>query len=130
MPDGRILDCRLGLLLSEIERNAYPDEAAAMDLDKISPAPSIWPSSEAVATHCNIRARGLSCVSGIAIEDLGGCFAEYMGIWLNGTQCGSSHRSLDDSADFSIGAVSPDLAQVAYGSDAPRYLRAIDVPMN
>jgi hypothetical protein len=130
MPDARVLDYRLNVLLSEIECNAYPDEAAEMKIDKISHTPVVWPSSEIVSTNNKIRTRALSYVTGVATEDLGEHICEYMGIGINGTQCGSSHRSLDDSSDFSMGAASSDLAQVAYGSDSPRYLRAIGVPMN
>ena len=130
MPDARILDHRLYRLLSEVESNAYPWEALGMETDTLLISLKIWPSSEIVSTNWKIRSCALSYVNGTSTDDLGEYLEEYMGIGISGSQCGSSHRSLDDGTDFSIGAASPALAQVAYGSDAPRYLRAIGVPMN
>ena len=47
------------------------------------------------------------------------------------TQCGTSHRSVKDGTDFGFGSGSAQLAHdVAYGTDAPRYLRALGVPIN
>lgn len=48
---------------------------------------------------------------------------------MNGTQCGVAHRSLDDRSDYSIGAASQELYQIAHGPESPRYLRALGVPM-
>jgi hypothetical protein len=56
--------------------------------------------------------------------------SEYSGVGLGANQCGSTHRSLNDGSDFSFGSASALLSQVAYGTDAPRFLRAIGVPMN
>jgi hypothetical protein len=129
MPDARVLDYRLSVILAEIERNAYPDEEVDMDAD-FSPSGANWPSTEEVSTNVEVRTRALSYIACASNDALEGQLCEYMGIGINGTQCAALHRSLDDGTDFSIGAASVDLAQVAYGSDAPRYLRAIGVPMN
>ena len=129
MPDARVLDHRLSNLLTELERNAYPDEAVDMDLDSTSSEHSSWPCSDDVSVNIRIRSKGAASVYGAAAES-DGIRCEYRGIGFNGTQCGASHRSLDDGTDFSIGAASVELSQVAYGPDAPRYLRSIGVPMN
>jgi hypothetical protein len=128
MPDSRVLDFRLSLLLSEIEQNVYPDEITDMDTG-FSPC-TVWPKSNIVSTNIDIRSRALSHVSGLAPDALEDDLSEYMGIGVSGNQCGAAHRSLDDGTDFSIGAASHHLSQVAYGPDAPRYLRAIGIPMN
>lgn len=142
MPDARILDYRLHLLFSEIERNAYPAETSDIDVcNKYVPS-SIWPKSDTVSTNCQVLSRALSLISDANIEAWGGYSNEYMGIGVNGTQCGlgtgdnksnsnnPAIRSLDDGTDYSIGAASPDLAQVANGVSSHRYNRAIGVPMN
>jgi hypothetical protein len=128
MPDSRVLDFRLSLLLSEIEQNVYRDEITGMDAG-FSPC-TVWPKSDIVSTNIDIRSRALSHVSGLAPDALEDHLSEYMGIGVSGNQCGAAHRSLDDGTDFSIGAASHHLSQVAYGPDAPRYLRAIGIPMN
>lgn len=52
------------------------------------------------------------------------------GIGLSSNQCGATHRSLDDGSDFAIGTASAELVQVTHGPDAPKYLRALGVPLN
>jgi hypothetical protein len=129
MPDARVLDCRLGLLLEEIERNLYTENVTDMDLDKKLRLSSIWPSSNMVKINCQVRAAALSLVSGVDTKDLSDhSLGEYMGIGINGSQCAASHRTLDDATDYCIGAASADLSDVSCTSS--RYVRAMGVPMN
>lgn len=127
MPDARILDVRLSNILSEIEQNAYSWEDSSTELDK-QPLVSHWPQSDIVSTNNNIKKRALMLVFGPPEESFDQF--EVLGIGIHGMQSGSSHRSLDDGSDYFLGSASYDLSQIAYGSDAPRYLRAICVPMN
>jgi hypothetical protein len=88
-----------------------------------------WEANGDVLTNREVRTKALSSLypsSGV----LNNLLSEYSGVGINGTQCGSAHRSLDDGTDFALGAASPELSHIAYGTDAPRYLRAIGVPMN
>jgi hypothetical protein len=130
MPDARVLDHRLNILLVEVERNAYPDEAYALEEDLKPLTPTSWLVSDEVAVNSRMLSKAISYVLGESSEYHEEQRSEYKGIGINGSQCGVSHRSLDDGTDFSVGAASAELAQVAYGSEAPRYLRAIGVPMN
>jgi hypothetical protein len=128
MPDARVLRCRLDVLIKEVERNLYEDDTTSMKLEEKLRFCKIWPCSKVVATNCEIRARALSVVSGKELEDLNDHpMGEYLGIGISGNQCAASHRTLDDGTDFSIGAASPDVAQV--GCATSRYVRAIGVPM-
>ena len=129
MPDGRVLDHRLIMTLSEIERNMYPEETSSeteIDID-VERNGSYWPSTGVVSTNRAVKER-ISCLV------FGPLQAEYTfegeGIGLPGMQSGSTHRTLDDGSDYFIGSANHDLSQIAYGSDAPRFLRAIGVPMN
>ena len=128
MPDARVLDHRLNHLLDELERNAYPNETVSTQLNSETCDPSNWPCKEDVSANMRIRSKGITFIYGVA-ADKEDFRCEYEGIGFNGTQCGASHRSLDDGTDFSIGAASVELSQVAYGPEAPRYLRSIGVPM-
>ena len=129
MPDARILDHRLMYILSEVERHAYPEEASDMELDDPQPPTGLWPRSDTVSVNNIIKNRVKSLVFGASAEQ-GSHDFELMGIGIHGMQSGSSHRSLDDGSDYFVGSANLDLAQIAYGADAPRYLRAIGVPMN
>jgi len=127
MPDGRVLDHRLIRTLSEIERHMYPDEdSPEMDADAERNT-SLWPCTEAVSTNRAMKQVFSSRVFGPVECD--NTF-EGLGIGLHGIQSGSTHRTLDDGSDFVIGSANHDLSQIAYGPDAPRFLRAIGVPMN
>ena len=125
MPDSRVLDRRLMELLNELESSLDH-----VDKDyQILEAGHRWEAKEDVLINGRIRKNALSNLyeSNHILRQF---LSEYSGVGINGTQCGSSHRSLDDGADYSIGAATSDLSHVAYGTDAPRYLRAIGVPMN
>jgi hypothetical protein len=125
MPDARILDYRLHYILSEVERKAYPEEGTDIEADSPIVSNKLWPSSEIVSINNSIKNRASLRVFGDAAERF-----EVMGIGIHGMQAGSTHRTLDDGSDYFIGSANYDLSQIAYGSDAPRYLRAIGVPMN
>lgn len=127
MPDARVLDFRLKLLLVEIERN-YPDsgdEALSFELT----TPKSWPASKTVLLNQRMRDSSARYLLESNLKQTSDQVIEYAGIGLNGTQCGVSHRTIDDRTDYSIGAASPDLYQVAHGPESPRYLRALGVPM-
>jgi len=100
-----------------------------MEHDRLEPTDD-WPKSEIVAVNNDIKKRASSIVFGSTQLTLAGQEFELLGIGIHGMQSGSSHRSLDDGSDYFIGSANFDLSQIAYGSDAPRYLRAICVPMN
>jgi hypothetical protein len=129
MPDARILDFRLQFLVSEIERLFSAEDGNNLDIGDTMSSPKVWPASEIVSTNLVMRDRVLR--NAIWNNDVGlsDQVKEYAGIGVNGKQCGVNHRSLDDRSDFSVGAASSDLSQVANGPDAPRYLRAIGVPI-
>lgn len=127
MPDARVLDFRLNLLVTQIERNlsGRSEETVAFTYS----TPKVWPASEIVVLNQRMRDSmtnfALQANSKQSLDQT----IEYAGIGMNGTQCGVTHRTVDDRTDFSIGAASPDLHQVAHGPESPRYLRALGVPM-
>lgn len=127
MPDGRVLDFRLNLLLSEIERR-YPDHTEGDQLDFNFSSPKVWSTSDTVLTNQQMR-DSVRLSLGSTQSQISDQVIEYAGIGLNGTQCGVTHRTVDDRTDYSIGAASSDLYQVAHGPESPRYLRALGVPM-
>lgn len=122
MPDARVLDHRLLLILKEMEYLEYGDEV----FDTDEPNPDLWRKTDDVLTNLQVRAQALARF----FNDPEDRINEYSGVGLGGNQCGTSHRTLNDGSDFAFGSASSLLSQVAYGTDAPRYLRAIGVPMN
>jgi hypothetical protein len=128
MPDGRVLDRHLFELLREIEANpAFSDNDCPVD-ESVTLGGEGWLARDDVQTAVAVRSAAILAVFG---EDaLRQHVQEYGGIGFCGTQCGATHRSLDDGTDYCVGAASADLAYVAYGTDSPRYLRAMGVPMN
>jgi hypothetical protein len=128
MPDARVLDFRLQCLIAEIE-SQYSEERNSVDRDTPHSSPSAWPASAIVSTNILMRDRALGGAIGGEEYGLSHHVKEYAGIGLHGRQCGVSHKSLDDRSDFSVGAATLDLAQVATGPESPRYLRAIGVPI-
>lgn len=129
MPDARVLDCRLKVLINQLERTMYEDGVTTTEVEEKALFSKIWPCSKVVATNCEVRSRAVSVVSGQELEDLiYHPIGEYLGIGISGHQCGASHRTLDDGTDFSTGAASPEVAHVAGATS--RYVRAIGVPMN
>ena len=124
MPDSRILDHRLIRVLKTIEETLYQGEGKS---DPEESNPDLWEKSDDILTNVQVRRQALSSFVGDDFEDF---LSEYSGVGLGGNQCGTVHRSLNDGTDFSYGSASAQLAQVAYGTDAPRFLRAIGVPMN
>lgn len=121
MPDARVLDRRLVRVLEAIEAVVYGDEQV-FNL----PHPHHWDRSSDVQTNLEVRDHVLTLFRRDSADAIG----EYMGVGLGASQCGTSHRSLNDGSDFSFGSASNQLSHVAYGTDAPRFLRAIGVPMN
>jgi hypothetical protein len=123
MPDARVLDHRLVYIMNEIEKFAYSEEKVAGAIDRSC---DHWVKSNDVQTMIDVRRTTLSRFAHDFVE----IEIENAGIGLGSTQCGSSHRTLNDGSDYGSGSASPELAQVAYGTDAPRFLRALGVPMN
>jgi hypothetical protein len=123
MPDARVLDHRLICVLNEIEAVAYAGEIPP---DADSRSHELWHKTNDVHTHIDARDHAFSQF----LSDFPDIKSEYSGIGLGSNQCGTSHRSLNDGSDFGFGSGSSQLAHVAYGTDAPRYLRALGVPMN
>lgn len=121
MPDARILDHRFIRLLKEIEKDPSSNDEAVASTES-----DLWKRPSDVVTHSQVRDRVLS----IFVDNASDVIDEYAGVGLSGNQCGISHRTLNDGSDFSFGSASSHLAQLAYGTDAPRYLRALAVPMN
>lgn len=122
MPDARVLDHRLTVVLHEIENKMFGEELP----DAEESNPDLWRKNDDVLTNIQVRRAGLA----LFVEDVEDRINEYSGVGLGGNQCGTSHRTLNDGSDFGFGSASPQLSQVAYGTDAPRYLRALGVPMN
>lgn len=121
MPDSRVLDYRLVRVLDEIERTTYGSA-----LDDIDTKCDLWRKSNDVLLSLEVRSAKLPTFDGDARDVID----EYAGVGLGGNQCGISHRTLNDGSDFSFGSASSQISQLAYGTDAPRYLRALGVPMN
>mmetsp|Transcript_17049 Transcript_17049/g.32360 ORF Transcript_17049/g.32360 Transcript_17049/m.32360 type:complete len:685 (+) Transcript_17049:2556-4610(+) len=119
MPDARLLDHRLLEILAAVEST---DSQAHPKFDD-----QAWQVGEETSMLYNLRRVVLLRFHG---ERLVYFLREYSGIGLAGAQCGTTHRSLNDGTDFAYGSASPPLSQVAYGTDAPRYLRALGIPMN
>jgi hypothetical protein len=122
MPDARVLDHRLLLILKELEYLEYGDEG----FDTEEPNPDLWPKKDEVLTNLQVRAEVLTRFFPDAEDRIN----EYSGVGLGSNQCGTAHRTLNDGSDFGFGSASSLLGQVAYGTDAPRYLRAVCVPVN
>ena len=116
MPDARLLDELLLRLVVSLESSQHTPHA-----DDNGASVVFEESTEAVA-HRQIL---LTSSNSLAIE----CDWE-KGIGLSSNQCGATHRSLDDGSDFAMGTASPELVQVTHGPDAPKYLRALGVPLN
>jgi len=128
MPDARVLDFRLKLLLFEIERRYSEKGKSELFMDDFA-TPKFWSRSDIVSTNQRMRDLSVRFLLGPTSKESSDQVIEYAGVGLNGTQCGVTHRTVDDRADYSIGAASPDLYQVAHGPESPRYLRALGVPM-
>lgn len=123
MPDARILNFRLRLLLTSIDKQHY-GEVFKCDNEKFFLSPKIWPSSREVETCWRMRE------ASPFREEAELLASEYSGIGIAGTQSGAFHRAIDDRSDFSIAAANADLNQVAHGPESARYLRALGVPMS
>jgi hypothetical protein len=122
MPDARVLDHRLLLILKELEYLEFGDEV----FDTEEPNPDLWRKKDEVLTNLQVRAEVLTRFFPDAEDRIN----EYSGVGLGSNQCGTAHRTLNDGSDFGFGSASSLLGQVAYGTDAPRYLRAVCVPVN
>ena len=120
MPDARVLDNRLLLLLSQIN-----EEVCHLNVSEAGFSNGLI--SETVAASAETRSEVFASAIGNDVHDW---INEFSGIGLGSYQCGTTHRTLNDGSDYGHGSASPQLAQVAYGTDAPRYLRQIGVPMN
>jgi hypothetical protein len=120
MPDSRVLDHRLLCLMKAIETSSEVCERGEI-------VECLWDKSEEVAANLKMRSKVFSVFMKDSAFDFVG---EYAGIGLGGNQCGTSHRTLNDGSDYSFGSASNQLAHVTYGTDAPRFLRALGVPLN
>jgi hypothetical protein len=128
MPDARILNFRLNCLLAGMDNQSHKHEVSE-SVKHAFVTPKYWPTSDVIATNFDMRNAFIPKHLGEAASHVASQVIEYAGIGMGGSQCGTSHRSLDDRADFSISPATPDLYQIAYGSDSARYLRALGVPM-
>ena len=128
MPDARILTFRLKLILAEIDGNLSND-VHELESENVLLSPKMWPASKEARTNQEIRDSVLPKALTSSCRDFSHQTIEYAGIGINASQCAVSHRTIDDRADYSIGAASIDLLQVAYGPESPRYLRGLGVPM-
>ena len=119
MPDARVLDHRLLQLLAEID--------TAPTVNGKSSSGSIWAGKDDVLVTIDVKKELFDRPSGVNYQNW---TDEFSGVGLGSYQSGTTHRSLNDGSDFGHGSATPMLAQIAYGTDAPRYLRQIGVPMN
>ena len=126
MPDARVLDNLLVQLIGHME-----GDLTLHDSDTVngSSYPE-WQSGKDAIMHEEARSRALSTVLGMTKKQVNDERCDFRGIGYNGAQCAAAHRSLDDGSDYFVGAASAELSHVSSGSDAPRYLRALGVPMN
>ncbi|KAL7580211.1 hypothetical protein ACA910_012958 [Epithemia clementina (nom. ined.)] len=120
MPDARILDYRLLALLRQIEEGYPHANGNKHEVDSRS-------KPQTIVINTEVRSEVLLSTIGTEFSEW---IHEFSGVGLGSYQCGTTHRTLNDGSDYSHGSASPQLAQVAYGTDAPRYLRQIGVPMN
>jgi hypothetical protein len=125
MPDARVLDHRLICVLDAIGNYAQRQQGLNHDMEDAMH--DLWTKSDDVSTNIRVRRDVLARFLGPDLDDM---LSEHSGIGLGSFQCGTTHRTLNDGSDFGYGSASPQLAQVAYGTDAPRFLRALGVPMN
>jgi hypothetical protein len=121
MPDARVLDYRLVRILDEMEKSCFGVEADDDDQNT-----NFWRQSAVVSTIIQLRSEVLP----VFHSDASYLIGEHAGIGLGGNQCGTSHRSLNDGSDYAFGSASHQISLLAYGTDAPRYLRAVGIPMN
>ena len=115
MPDARVLDVRLLKLVGSIEGSTESCEASPLNRD-----------TQLVTEQKDV----VSSMSQLYPKQVGANDADSIGIGLSGNQCGASHRSLDDGSNYAFGAATAALTTVAQGNDAPRYLRALGIPIN
>jgi hypothetical protein len=126
MPDARVLDSLLVQLIGHMEGNVPPES-----LDTVNgSSESEWQSEKDALVHEQARSKALSIFLGMTKQQVNDERFDFCGIGYNGAQCAATHRSLDDGSDFCLGAASVELSHVSTGNDAPRYLRALGVPMN
>ena len=126
MPDSRVLDSLLVRLIGYTEVDTVLTDAEA-----VNGSPGIrWEFGKDALEHEKARSMALQHFLGLSEQQVVEERRDFNGIGFNGTQCASTHRSLDDGSDYSLGAATQGLAQVATGTDAPRYLRTLGVPMN
>mmetsp|Transcript_46338 Transcript_46338/g.69923 ORF Transcript_46338/g.69923 Transcript_46338/m.69923 type:complete len:1184 (+) Transcript_46338:1551-5102(+) len=123
MPDARCLDNLLSRLINKIEgrsQNCGYHDTRDPGLD-ISIA-SIISADEGTRRSAVLKFLNRCSTSGYKHR-------ECVRAAFSGSLCGSQHRSLDDSADYFLGAASADLMMVSSGADASRYQRGPGVPM-
>ncbi|GAX11583.1 chromodomain-helicase-DNA-binding protein 6 [Fistulifera solaris] len=125
MPDARILDFRLRCILDAVEMEAHSDSFYPQEWDEPSSEP-LWSTSPDIMTLISVHKHAITEFA----PELTEIAPEFSGIGIGSNQCGSSHRTLNDGSDYGYGPASVNLSQVAYGTDAPRYLRALGIPMN
>ena len=123
MPDARVLDHRLLQILKTIEERL--GQGSDMETDESNP--DMWKKTDDVLTNILSRRQALVKFVGSSLDAQ---IDEFSGIGIGGNQCGAQHRSLNDGSDYGYGSASHQLANVAYGTDSPRYLRALGIPMN
>ena len=128
MPDARVLNFRLSHLLAAMDKPSISTSLLEVS-KKAFATPRDWPTSKVVVTNYDVRNAFFSGHLGASSYQMASTVNEYAGIGMCGSQCATSHRSLDDRADYSVSAASRDLDHVASGSDSARYLRALGVPM-
>mmetsp|Transcript_14219 Transcript_14219/g.29472 ORF Transcript_14219/g.29472 Transcript_14219/m.29472 type:complete len:2502 (-) Transcript_14219:1540-9045(-) len=121
MPDARVLDHRVLLLLSAIE-GEDPTQFASEPSRKKK-----WRAPDHISANIEITRDVFESVLGNSYKQWAN---EFSGVGLGSYQCGSTHRTLNDGSDYGHGSATQEIAQVAYGTDAPRYLRQLGVPMN
>jgi hypothetical protein len=122
MPDARVLDHRLLVILKTVEETLETEEVLRLE----DPNPDLWHKSDDCLTNILVSREVLQ----LFVENKDDRIEEFYGVGISASQCGTSHRTLNDGCDYGFGSASQQLSQVAYGTDAPRFLRAIGVPMN
>jgi hypothetical protein len=111
MPDARVMDTLLDRLICHMEG------CPALENSEITNgSPGFhWEFAADALVHERARSNAIEMCLGSSKEQVVEERRDFTGIGFNGTQCASTHCSLDDGSDYSLGAASQVLAQVATG---------------
>ena len=91
MPDARILDARLILLIQGIECRGHSTSDQCNEIQ-----PSLWDENTIISVNARMRSKVLQ----LFLQDATDLIMEYSGVGIGSNQCGISHRSLNDGSEY------------------------------